>query len=163
MAYVDVAEYVDTFGEQETKRITADSATDTTYDSAKVEEALADSEEVVDGYISRRYAVPLVTVPKIVKGWVKALAREALHVNTGRMTDTVQQAADRARAQLKDLIAKNMDLPIDDVGGTPPAPVSIGYAESSNDRTAPAFSGNPAFETYLDPLMYGSPLPAWRR
>ena len=160
-AYVTTNEYVATFGAQETTRITnsSDSGSTATYDSAKVDAALEDSSEVVNGYAARRYVTPLSSTPLIVKGWTKALAREALYLNTGRMLDAVKDAADRVRAQLRDLALGNINLPVDQVGGTPPT-LSIGLALTSNDRPTPVVG--PALDAFTAPFTGESDVPRWR-
>lgn len=137
--YLSNAEYIARFGDRETVLLTNDTALAQeapTYDSAKVDAAISDATEVVEGYIGRRYVVPVESPPAIVKGWVAALAREALHVNVGRVNDAVQTAADRARAQLKDVVKGDLTLPIAE--GSPALEYTgAGIATSSLDRPCP--------------------------
>ncbi len=52
---------------------------------ARVAATIADAEQIVDGYIGARYALPLSPVPPICKSWVRALVRYAL--NQSRISD----------------------------------------------------------------------------
>jgi len=168
MGYVTVQEYVSLFGERETIRLTNEVAPGpgdaVTYDSAKVQDALDDASEVVDSYIGKRYVTPVASPPRIIKGWVRNLARYQLHVDVNRVTDTVQAAADLARAQLKDVVAGNLTLPIEE-GGTAPDPVTgaLGNAASSNDRNPPVFAGTGSMDGYLYPFVGGPAGACWRR
>lgn len=98
--YLPVPELVDRIGEQEAIRLTSETQPPAR-DDAKIERAIEDSEEEADGYVSRRYAMPLDSIPKVLKTWVAALAREKLHKT--RPTPEVKDAADRARAQLREV------------------------------------------------------------
>jgi len=161
--YLEVSEYISRFGERETILLTNDQALGgaTTYDSAKVSDAIDDSSEVVDGYIGQRYVVPVIDPPRIVKGWVAALAREALHVNVNRVTDAVKAAADRARQQLLDVSKGNMTLPIAE-GDAPLTPSNgLGYAASSLDRPTPVVTDQ-RLADFTAPFTGYCPTPAWR-
>lgn len=164
MAYLTVSEYVSRFGDRETILLTNDTApaagATRTYDGVKIERAIADAGEVVEGYVGRRYVTPIDSPPNIVKGWVAALAREALHTNTNKITEAVKAAADRARGQLADLVAGRLNLPIEE-GTDAPASVSTGEAVSSRDREGPVFTGG-ALDRFTAPFTGYSYSPAWR-
>jgi phage gp36-like protein len=166
MPYLSVPDYLGRFGERETILLTNDTAADPdvepTYDSTKVSDAISDASEVVDGYLGARYVTPIGSPPRIVQGWVAALAREALYVNTGRVSDAATQAASRARQQLVDVQAGRMSLPIE-TGATAPATANnIGYATSSMDRDAPTFAGTGVLDSFSAPFGY-NPNPCWRQ
>jgi phage gp36-like protein len=101
--YLTVAEMIERIGEQEAVRLTSEHVPPAVpaRNDAKIEAAIGDSEDEADGYISRRYALPLPATPKVLKTWVAALAREKLHKT--RPTPAVEDAANRARAQLKEV------------------------------------------------------------
>lgn len=162
MAYLTLEQYLARFGERETILLTAETPGSPTYDSAKVEAAISDADDVVEAYIGARYVVPIVgSPPSIVQGWTAALAREALFVNVGKVSDAVTLAADRARGQLKDVQAGKMSLPIAE-GGTPLTPANAsGLAMSSNDREAAVFTGG-ALDGFMTPFL-GGYAPCWRR
>lgn len=103
MAYLTVDQYVETFGEPETIRIT-DTDQAGTVDVAKVSNAIQEASDFADSYLAARYRLPFAgDVPQILKGIIEALAREILHKT--RVTAQVKEAADAARSQLKDLAA----------------------------------------------------------
>jgi phage gp36-like protein len=129
--YLSVVELVDRIGEQEAIRLTSEvkPPAQPARDDTKIERAIEDSEEEADGYISRRYAMPLATVPKVLKTWIAALAREKLHKT--KPTQAVEDAAKLARAQLKEVsIGIFKLLPADD---EPPAASTDREALSSGD------------------------------
>ena len=164
MPYATVSEYVALYGERETILFTNTENTDpaASYDPIKVEEALSDATDEVDGYISKRYATPLVSPPTIARGWVKAIARLKLAEGTGRVPDAVKEAADRATRQLEQLAANKLNLPIPE-GSAPAAPVETGAAMTSGDRVAPLFS-NGALDGFMEPFRGGGGYaPCWRR
>lgn len=146
MPYLTVAQYLARFGERETILATnttpSQPGVPATYDVEAVETAIEEGGAVVESYVGKRYVTPIADPPRIVLGWVAALAREAIHVNTGRSNQTIQDAADRVRAQLLQVSRGDLTLPIDE-GADPltPAAGGSGYAQSSNDRVPDTFSG----------------------
>jgi phage gp36-like protein len=165
MPYFTVAEYVAKFGQREaillTNTETAQAGNAATFDEVKIESALSDQSEVVDSYIGKRYATPLAAPPTIVKGWVATLAREALSVATGRVSEAVQDAADRVRAQLRDLSKGDLSLPIAE-GAPAPAAADTGVASSSGDRAAPVFTAG-ALDGFTSTFTGGGYAPCWRQ
>lgn len=165
MPYLSVAEYIRRFGERETINLTNTTALapgiTPTYDSIKVEDAIRDATETVEGYVGKRYAVPIEDPPRLLIGWVAALAREVLHVNTNKVTQPVQDAADRIRSQLRDVAKGDMTLPLEE-GQAGPTPGGQGYARSSNDRAGPGFSADGALDDFVAPFSGGYGSPCWR-
>jgi phage gp36-like protein len=161
MAYLTVDQYLERFGDAETIRVTnttrpSGSIPAPEVDSAKVEDAISDASELVDGYIGKRYAMPLPSTPLMVRGWVAALAREQLHINTGKNTETVQAAADRARSQLVQLSKGDLSLPFPDGAEAPTS--SSGTPISSGDRVLPLVT-DCRLAGYLEPFLGGSDIP----
>lgn len=153
--YLSAEEYVARYGSAETIRLTDESSL-RIVDGPKLEEAIKDQTDIADAYIGGRYAIPLVTVPRVVKSIVAALTREVLHKT--KPTPEVTAAGDRARTQLRDIAAGRMVLPIE-VGGS--APVATGNRTSLT-------SGDRSGDTFADQLTgYGlTPGPSvaeWRR
>lgn len=70
---------------------------------ARVNAAIADAEQLVDGYLAARYALPLAPVPTIVKAWVRALVRYAL--NQYRITDEQKDPIARDRRDVLKFLA----------------------------------------------------------
>lgn len=161
MAYITVAEYISRFGERETILLTNEQPGSSTFTSRKVEEAIDDADDVVEAYIGTRYVVPVVSPPSVLRGWTAALAREALFVNTGKLSDTVKEAADRARAQLRDVQAGRMSLPIPEGGTALETANNLGLAASSNDRE-PALFTRSTMDAFTVPFG-GGYNPCWRR
>jgi len=167
MAYLTTDEYVTRFGARETGLLTntdaAQGAGQASYDAAKVETALQDATDEIEGYVSRRYAVPLESPPTIVKGWVAAIARLKLAEATGRVADAIQAAADRVTRQLEQLAASKLDLPIEP--GQPALPENdAGSPMTSNDRDCPTFT-RCAMDDFTSPFTMGGcdSVPNWRR
>ncbi len=168
MPYSSVAQYIARYGEREATLLTNATPPGAgevpSYDSAKIDGALEAAGEVVDSFVGKRYVTPITDPPRIVVGWVQALAREELHVNTGRTNETVTASADRVRSQLLQVSRGDLVLPIA-VGATAPVPVdgSLGYAASSLDRGPAPFS-NGALDDFTAGLGGYSPfVGCWRR
>lgn len=54
----------------------------------RIEEAVAQAESLVDGFLARRgYPLPLSPVPELVTGWVRDIARYLLHKDRGGKED----------------------------------------------------------------------------
>jgi len=162
MAYVDVAEYIGTYGERETILLTNETAKvagqPANYDDVKVDTALDDATDEVEGYISRRYRVPLENPPTIVKGWVKAIARLKLAEASGRVNEGIKDAAARVTRQLEQLANSKLDLPVP-TNDDPIPQVGGGLAMSSRDRPASTF-GN--LDGYMSAFTGSGSAPCWR-
>jgi phage gp36-like protein len=166
MAYLTTADYLKRYGERETILATNTaqpvSGTTPTYDSAKVENAINDATQVVEGYVGKRYAVPLSDPPAILIGFVAVLAREQLHAGSQKMTQTVQDAADRVRSQLRDIAKGDMTLPLEEGQEAPAVASSQGYARSSGDRSASVFGGG-RLDELTAPFTGRPDVACWRR
>jgi phage gp36-like protein len=109
--YLTVAELVDRIGNQEATRLTSE-VQPPARDDVKLERAIEDAEEEADGYISRRYVLPLLETPKVLKTWIAALAREKLFKVAP--VPEAKDAADRARAQLREVSIGTFVLRVED-------------------------------------------------
>jgi phage gp36-like protein len=162
MPYLTVQDYVRRYGEQETATFTNETRVGPgvvgTVDEPKVEEAINDATDVVNGYVMTRYALPLPSTPRLVASWVAQLAREFL--SRRKPSDAITDAADRVRSQLKDLAARKIDLPVPE-GGTAPAENANGLAETSGDA-APSTFGRTRMETYMGTFGQGYGVPCWK-
>lgn len=153
--YLSVPELIERIGEQEALRLTSEGQPPAR-DDIKIERAIEDSEDEADGYIARRYALPLPTTPKVLKTWIAALAREKLHKT--RPTPEVKDAADRARAQLREVSIGVFKLLTAEEEAAP----------TSTDREA-ITSGDRPRRTFSDELRGfgdlrgGGYCPNWRR
>ena len=55
----------------------------------RIEDAVAQAESLIDGYLARRgYGLPLSPVPDLVTGWARDIARYLLHKDRGGKEDT---------------------------------------------------------------------------
>lgn len=93
-------------------------------DQDMVGEALGDASELVNGYVSGRYAVPLSPVPDPVHRWTCDIARYYLHRD--QAPDRIRKAYEDAVAALKDvakgvitLQAEGVPAPSGDLSGAP--------------------------------------------
>jgi phage gp36-like protein len=155
-AYLTQEEYLERFGRQEAVFLTDEAKTGDP-DSTKIETAISDATEIVDGYIGLRYPRPIRDVPRLLKGIVAALARETLH--TTRATLAVTQNADRARAQLKDIQSGKLSLPIAE-GQL--APVQLANGPGSTGDPYRSVYGSDGLDRYMS-LSGGGFIPCWRR
>lgn len=163
MPYLTVQEYIRRYGAQETATITnevrATPGTAPAIVEPKVEEAIEDASDVVDGYIGARYTLPLSSTPRLVIGWTAVLARELLHKN--RPLPAVTDAADRVREQLKDLANRKINLPIVEGEEPPVEGAGNGKAETSGDAPCPTIPAS-SLDRYMGGFGHGSRLPCWR-
>jgi phage gp36-like protein len=156
-AYLPVAEYKTRFGLQEAIRLTSE-VQPPAVDDTKIEAAIIDAEEIVEGYVSRRYPLPLPEVPKVLKTWVATLARENLHKT--RPTQEVKDAADRTRVQLREVAQGLFKLLVDD-GSEATTAGGEQLSLTSGDRADETFTRE-AMGRYQD-LGAGGYDPCWRR
>lgn len=156
MPYISVDDYLTLYGERETTLITAKNAGDP-FDSAAVDAQIAKAEEEANGYIGKRYTIPLASPPALVTGIVSSLARWYLFKNN--RPQTVIDDAEVARKQLL-LIAKGeLTIPSAD-GVIPEQDSSRPSFGTSGDGPAPVFT-----EANLAGfnIPVGAPLACWRR
>ncbi len=162
MPYLTVTEYMRRCGEREAIILTNETPRSEgpgAPDTAKIENAISDAGEIIDGYISRRYTVPLATVPPVVVGWTYALAREILH--TGHpMPDEVADKAARVLSQIKDVAAERMNLNVP-ATADPLGTVSVTSGATSGDRDCPVFTDE-ALSDYFAPFTGGCRTARWR-
>ena len=81
MAYTDLQSLTDRFGERLLIELTdrADVATGVV-DTAVINAAIADTDALIDGYVARRYALPMATVPPLIKSLALDITIYKLHV-----------------------------------------------------------------------------------
>ncbi len=123
-AYCTQADLVALFGEAELLALT-DRTGVGTIDAAVVAGAITKASDLIDGYIGARYALPLSTVPPLLKGFCEDIARHALY--TVERPKNVDDARDAAVSYLKDVAAGRASL---GAAVTPaPAPASASGTE----------------------------------
>jgi len=79
-------------------------------------QALADADSDIDGYVATRYSVPLTPVPAVITRLACDLARYYLYDD--QATETIQKRRDSAQAVLRDISAGKVSL------GDPAAPAA---------------------------------------
>lgn len=138
--YVQVAELVARFGDEEILQLT-DRTNNDQIDEAVANSALDEAEAEVGGYLRGRYTLPLQSAPRQVKDVILHLARERLDPNP---PDVVMQRAREARATLKDISAGRVQLDIDGETVTAPSlPAAKAATSKFDDAAIAGFRGYP--------------------
>lgn len=109
MPYATLADLIERAGEAEIRQV-ADRDRDGAIDADVIEAALQDADNLVNGYVATKYAVPLASVPDLVRTWAVSIARYVLHRNGA--PDHVEQDYKDALAALKDVAAGRLTLPV---------------------------------------------------
>jgi phage gp36-like protein len=100
MAYATVQDMIGRFGETEMLRLSSvDGELPDTVTAAPVEQAIADSDAVIDSYLRKRHAVPLSPVPQVITRASCILARYDLSVGGDR------DPAEQVKNDRKDVVA----------------------------------------------------------
>lgn len=116
MPYATQQNMIDRFGNEELIELTDRDHTGA-IDATVLNQAIKDASGVVDGYLSGRYSIPLITVPPIIERITCDLARYFLYDDAA--TEHVQKNHDTAISYLKDASRGNVDLGVDDTGSAP--------------------------------------------
>lgn len=109
MPYATETDLLDRMGEHEMRQV-ADHTRSGTADTEVVAAALADADNLIDGYVGARYATPLPSIPPLVRTWAVSIARYVLHRNGA--PDHVEQDYKDAMAALKDVSRGLIALPV---------------------------------------------------
>lgn len=120
MPYASLADLIERAGEKEIVQI-ADRNRDGTPDPDVIDSALTDADNLINGYVAVKYALPLPVVPDLVRTWAVSIARYVLHRN-GAPEWVVTDYKD-AIAGLKDLARGLVTLPAEP-GGDQPASIA---------------------------------------
>ncbi|RVA07642.1 DUF1320 domain-containing protein [Mesorhizobium sp. M7A.F.Ca.US.002.01.1.1] len=129
MSYAVKQDLIDRFGEKELRELTdRTNRPPTTIDDTVVGRAVNDATALIDGYIAKKYSLPLVTVPDILVKVAADLARYFLHGKAADKDSPVTAAYNQAVAWLKD-VAKGL-IELDD-GGEAPEPAGGGAIKTS--------------------------------
>lgn len=134
MSYASLADLIERAGEDEILQV-ADRDSDGVIDPDVVTAALVHADNMANGYLAVRFALPLATVPDLLRTWCISIARYHLH-RDGPPDHIVRDYRD-AIASLKDLARGVIDLPIG-VNDPAPAASSSGAAVVVGDE--PVFS-----------------------
>lgn len=109
--YLSAQEFIDRFGEREAVQLTAE-ASSTTVNTTRLTQGIVDAEGVVNGYLARRFRVPLldastmqIVEPDLIKRLTGDIARYMLCSTNGvRETEAIRNRYKDAVSDL-DLIA----------------------------------------------------------
>lgn len=129
MSYAALADLLDRAGDAEIRQI-ADRDRDDVIDTDVVDAALADADNIIDGYLSTKYDTPLAEVPDLVRTWATVIARYILHRNGA--PEHVADDHKAAIAALKDVSRGLIAVPIATGGSV--APASGGVQGSHPDQ-----------------------------
>ncbi|MBB4287744.1 DUF1320 domain-containing protein [Roseospira goensis] len=126
MPYATSTDLIATHGQDWLDRV-ADRDGDGAADAAVVQAALDEAAGQIDAYLGARYALPLVTVPDILRRAAVDLAARLLCTHPADLTEDITARAARADALLRDLSSGRAALPAEAVPGAapgaPPRPV----------------------------------------
>lgn len=108
MSYATLSDLIERAGEAEIRQI-ADRDRDGVPDADVIAAALADADNLINGYIAVRYSVPLPSVPDLVRTWAVSIARYVLFRNGA--PEWVAQDYKDALTALKDVSRGTASLP----------------------------------------------------
>lgn len=129
MAYATVQDMIGRFGETEMLRLSSvDGELPDTVNAAPVEQAIADADGIINSYLRKLYAVPLVVVPQVITRASCILARYDLSVGGDR------EPADQVKNDRRDTVAWLTQIAAGTVTLEGVAPVQPGSAGRSQDR-----------------------------
>lgn len=105
-------------------------------DEAKVDEAIADADAIIDGHLRERYSVPLVSVPKLIIRISADLAIYSLYMRKyeAEMPDAMRMRYKDAVGMLEKIAVGKMHLPDIDGANGPEKPEAIRTTKTSADR-----------------------------
>ncbi|WP_429235816.1 gp436 family protein [Aeromonas salmonicida] len=86
-----------------------DRSTDTLND-VWIDEALATADDEINGYLSRRFVLPLPSVPDLLKRQAIVIGFYWLGDRDNQVTQLLQERYDRAIAKVKEIAAGKVDL-----------------------------------------------------
>ncbi|HEX9391481.1 MAG TPA: DUF1320 domain-containing protein [Usitatibacteraceae bacterium] len=131
MTYAVKQDFIDRFSLEELVQLTdRTNIPQTTVDDNVVNQALADTDAMVNSYLSVKLTLPLVSVPTMLKSVACDIARYRLYDD--RATDQVSKRYDDAIKFLKAVASGAASLGVD--AANQPAPVSGGVQFFAADR-----------------------------
>lgn len=107
MGYADESDLRTRYGQDELLLLT-DVNGDGAPDASAIAAALAAADEIIDGYLAGRYALPLSPAPGILKDVACAIARARLHREGA--PENVRAGHDEAISRLKDIASGRFRL-----------------------------------------------------
>ncbi|WP_264047489.1 gp436 family protein [Methylobacterium flocculans] len=120
MTYAQKSDLIERFGETELVQLTdRTNKPASVINDVTVARALGDATSMIDGYVSKVYALPLASVPEHLVKLTADVARYYLHGKAADKDSPVTRAYSEAVTWLKDVALGRVKL--DDGGVTPPA------------------------------------------
>lgn len=132
MSYAQKSDLIERFGLRELVQLTdRTNVPPSTVDDVVVDRALGDAASMIDGYLGKVYALPLVAVPANLVKMTADVARYYLHGKAADKDGAVARAYGEAVAWLRDVAAGRVNLEDGAVAAPPPAPGTAGRVSSS--------------------------------
>lgn len=131
MPYTSLADLTDRFGENLLIQLTdrGDVATDTV-DQDVIDRALADTDALIDGYVAKRYALPMAATPALIATLALDIAIYKLH--TFEPNPKIEADYKAAMKSLEAISNGSVTLPID--GTEAPGSGSSGARLTDRER-----------------------------
>ena len=131
MPYTTLQNLTDRFGERLLVDLTdrAELATGVV-DTDVVDQAIADTDAMIDGYVARRYALPMATVPPLIASLALDIAIYKLHVFDP--SDKIANDYKAAMKSLEGISGGSIRLPI--AGAEAPGSGTSGARVTDRDR-----------------------------
>lgn len=130
MSYAVKQDMIDRFAQSELIQLTDRTGSAIAIDDTVLNQALADADAEIDGYLMGRYALPLPSLPKILIGVGCDIARYRLYDD--RATEQVTKRYDDAIKLLKMVGEGKLSLGIN--AASQPTPTQGGAASFGEDR-----------------------------
>jgi phage gp36-like protein len=111
MSYATQADMIERFGERDLIALTnrpGSSASPPTIDEARLQSALKDAEDLINGYLGKRFSLPLNPLPSLAVRWSCDLARWFLQPISA--PEQVKANYERTLEELKDAAAGELSL-----------------------------------------------------
>jgi phage gp36-like protein len=139
--YLTAQEFIDRYTQREALLLTAE-GNSSTVDTVRLERGLADASSMVDGYLARRFQLPLVSVatlqpvvPDVIKRLTGDVARYLLTGTHVRETDAIRNRYNDAIKQLDHIANGTVSMGVELVMvSSPSAPTGGASAVRSGGR-----------------------------
>lgn len=131
MAYCTLQELIDRYSERMLVEISdRGDAASGTIDQALVDRAIADADALIDGYLKVRYALPLASVPRLVKDLSLRIAIYYAHAHVA--AEKIRKDYEEALKALRDISVGLIRLDLD--GAEPAASGASEVRTNQPDR-----------------------------
>jgi phage gp36-like protein len=137
MPYCTQADILGVIPEQELIQLTDDLIPPVMINAAVVDQAIAQAESLINGYIGGRYQLPLVTVPELVKTFALDITVYKIYLRRKKKTplEGVKAAYEDAMKQLRDVQSGKLFLGVDQLGTSPAGVTGDGVDFVAGSRT----------------------------